>query len=254
MKPLSRFELYELVRDGTTVTGAQLALLYAIAWRAKSSESYSCYPSRERLVFETHYTEQMLRIAAKELEAAGYIKRQKRLHRSTIFYLNVALLQEMATRRRKLAAEQASPASQWDPFGLKANAQQADEDDTDGLEHDPDPDPDEATAIEGIPPECLDLDTLTYVVGLIWKNHRSLEHRELLMADLQECIRVAGSPQRCCDVIYYLQQNNKDICWKIAGARKLGRYLLKIMPEWVEHYADRLPPPEESEVSDEYTD
>jgi hypothetical protein len=144
----------------------------------------------------------------------------------------------MAARRRKLTAEQDSLTAQWDPLGVNAEEPEPDEDDTDGLEHDPDPD--EATAIEGIPPECLDLDTLAYVVGLIWKNHRSLEHRELLMADLQECIDVAGSPQRCCDVIYYLQQNNKDICWKIAGARKLGRYLLKIMPEWVGHYADKL--------------
>jgi len=53
MKALSRFDLYELVRLST------------IVWRANPAQRYSCYLSTERLVNETHYTPQNLRVAAR---------------------------------------------------------------------------------------------------------------------------------------------------------------------------------------------
>lgn len=80
MKRVSRFELYELVRDATTVNGAQRALLDSLAWRANPEKSFTCFPSYDRLVEDTHYTEQNLRVAARKLEGAGFIKRVKRPH------------------------------------------------------------------------------------------------------------------------------------------------------------------------------
>jgi hypothetical protein len=92
MKGITRIELYEMVRDATTVTGAQRALLDAIAWRAKAEDRYSCDPSYARLVHDTHYTARNLQIAAQKLEEAKYIKRVTRSNRSNVFFLNVSLL------------------------------------------------------------------------------------------------------------------------------------------------------------------
>jgi hypothetical protein len=110
MAVLSRFELFELVCDGTKLTGASAVLLYQIAWRANPAEKYSCYLSTERLVDETHYTEQILHVAAKKLEAEGLITRVKRSKRSTIFFLNVRKLMQMAE-----AAKDAKKNQEKDP-------------------------------------------------------------------------------------------------------------------------------------------
>lgn len=183
MKPLSRFDLYELVRDGTTATGAQLALLNTIAWRANPKENYSCFLGTELLVRETHYTELNVRIAAKKLEEVGLIKRVKRSRRSTLFFLNVPKLVDLA----KLAkdAETVESAGALDPFNTNGISQfeSGEDDNTDGLEVDPADEP---------APETKTMDGLLRMVKITWPNHPSHANPHLLLRDLEECVRHAG--------------------------------------------------------------
>lgn len=118
MKGLSRFDLFELVRDATEVGGAQFLLLIAIAWRANPRENYSCFPSYQRLAEDTHCTQQALRAAARKLEEAKLIWREKRRNRSNVFYLNVALLLELQAGKKTSngTAKNEPDGKRSDPF------------------------------------------------------------------------------------------------------------------------------------------
>jgi hypothetical protein len=81
------------------------------------------------------------------------------------------------------------------------------------------------------------------MVERLWPSHPSVkENRERPMADLQECCRIADGPQRCGDTIFFLQDSDHPACDRVRDSRKLGRYMVKMMPLWVERFADRLPP------------
>jgi DNA-binding MarR family transcriptional regulator len=245
MKGLSRFDLFELVRDATDVTGAQLSLLYVIAWRANPIQKYSCYLSTERLVKETHYSPQNLRMAAKKLEEAQLIKREKRTKRSTIFFLNVPLLAERAQAARKKKGRTADPNALVDHFNVRQMALPSDDaDNTDGLD-----DPDGEPEIEEFT-VCESIDDVAALVAHTWEAHPSSteEHsRSFLMADLGECVQIAGGPRRCGALITHLTTANPKACRQVAKSRKLGRYLVKMFPIWLAEYADALPPEEEIE-------
>jgi hypothetical protein len=234
MKPFSRFDLYELVRDGTTVTGAQLALLNTIAWRANPKDNYSCFLGTELLVRETHYTEQNLRIAAKKLQEVGLIKRVKRSKRSTLFFLNVPKLMELAKVVRD--AETAESDEGFDPFNTNGIQQaEPDEDDnTDGLEVDP---------ANELAPETKTMQKLLRVVRTIWPDHPSLANEHLLMRDLEECVRNVGGLQRCSDLLFYLQASDDEAWQQVADSRMLGRYLAKMVSVWEPTCAHKLAPP-----------
>ena len=246
MKPLSRFDLYELVRDGTTVTGAQLVLLNTIAWRANPKDNYSCFLSTELLVRETHYTEQILRVAAKKLEEAKLIERVKRTKRSTLFFLNVPKLMELAKSVK--ASYMAESTGGLDPFNttvikqIEPNEDDTEDNNTDGLEVDPANEP---------APETKTMERLLRMVKITWPDHPSHTNPHLLVRDLEECVRLAGGIQRCSDLFFYFQASSDEAWQQVADSRMLGRYLVKMVPIWLPTYAHKLAPPTNTN-EDEY--
>lgn len=240
MKVLTRFELFELVRDATTLTGAQALLLYHIAWRVNPQKNYMCFPSYERLVADTHYTEQMLRRAAKGLEKAGLIRRIKRFKRSTLWYLNVRELTELVKGAKKNDNVEIR-GREFDPFDTAEFAAQN--------EYEADPD-DEMNNTDGLTDDLglrvwNSVDEVAATIMDIWDAHPSVtepRNREFLLRDIAECVRLAGGPQRCGELIDHLTANDEPACWKVAQSRTLGRYLVSVFPHWLDEYEAVLPP------------
>jgi hypothetical protein len=183
-----------------------------------------------------------VRIAAKKLEEVGLIKRVKRLKRSTLFFLNVPKLVELAKSVKE--AETEDSVGGLDPFNTNP-AQQTEADDsdntdnTDGLEVDPANEP---------APTTETMERLLRMVRIIWPEHPSHGNPHLLLRDLEECVRLAGGIQRCGDLFFYLQATDDEEWQRVADSRMLGRYLVKMVPIWLPTYAHKLAPPtEESE-------
>jgi hypothetical protein len=83
------------VRDGTSLKGALRTLLETVAGRSDPRQNYICYASYRELVEDTHYSEAILSVAVRELEAAGFIRRVIRPHQRNVYFLNVPLLLKM---------------------------------------------------------------------------------------------------------------------------------------------------------------
>lgn len=227
MKALSRFDLYELVRDGTKVRGAQLALLNTVAWRANSAKRYSCFLSNELLVRETHYTEQNLRLAAKMLEDQGLIRRYKRSKRSTVFFLNVDKLRQMAAKAKR-GWEQDEFLDELNPFEDVTPF----EDETEGSDAD--------SAEPSL--TCESVEDVATLVGMVWQDHPGLKDRTFLMRDLETLVELTSGPRRCGELIYHLSEVNPKVCQNVANSDKLGLYLQKVLPALLTEYADVLTP------------
>ena len=237
MKKLNRVELYELVRDGTTLTGAQRILMDALAWRASATDNYSCYPSYARLALDTHYTAQNLRIAMRELERAVLIKRTRRRRRSNLYHLNIQLLTQMATEKRALLAK----GETWDidPFNSAAMFTDAEEDNTDVLDEEP------QTGVETGEESDLLTETFDHVLELvrkIWPGHQSFDGDDYLEGDLEDCIELAETTVRCGQLLCLVRDKDPKTIRAVGKSGRLGAYLRKSFPGWLRTYADELLP------------
>ncbi|MCU1294142.1 MAG: Helix-turn-helix domain [Bryobacterales bacterium] len=121
MKTTSLFNLMLLARDARSTKGAERGLLYALLMRCRPDQNYSCFPSYRRLGIDTGYDPATLKRAAKALQDKGLIFRRTRLNRSTIFFINMAVLADQAAANR--AADKAEREGALDtnnvdlPFG-----------------------------------------------------------------------------------------------------------------------------------------
>jgi len=116
-RPISTLKLLTLIRDSHQFSGSQRALLDALALRANPDRDYRCWPSYATLALDTGLDETTLRRAAKALEDANLIRRQRRKTRSNIFFVNVALIQKRALEEAEArsAALEAGGNSPFDP-------------------------------------------------------------------------------------------------------------------------------------------
>jgi hypothetical protein len=238
MTDLSHKELYELVRDGTSLKGASRTLLETVAWRSNPRQNYICYASYSELAEDTHYSEQILSIAVRELEAAGYIRRIIRPHQHNVYFLNVPLLLKMAEQKRATTPARVEIGDE-NPFGIEQSAETL-ETDTSTEDDTAPPDDDE----EGELPACRNVDDAIGMVRTIWPNHpmyNTPRGMEFLRKDLEACIKHAGGSYRCGDVLYNVA---RDLAVRetVGRSRSLGSYLKKVFPAWVERYADELLP------------
>ncbi len=96
------FQVLLNVRDARSTTGSQRELLYALAFRCKPHELYSCFPSYAVLAKDTGLTIQSLRRAAQKLEKAGLISRKQRGYYTNLFHINARLLAAQAAEQREL--------------------------------------------------------------------------------------------------------------------------------------------------------
>jgi DNA-binding MarR family transcriptional regulator len=100
-KELSNFEVMRTIRDSHAVRNAPRQLLDALGLRCRPREGFKAWPSYRQLGLDTGLDPMTLKRAAKKLEEAKLIKRVVRPNRSTLFFLNISLLQELAEESRK---------------------------------------------------------------------------------------------------------------------------------------------------------
>lgn len=95
------FRVMLFARDARNTRDAQRELLYALILRADPDKNYLCFPSYGMLAKDTLLHTVTLKRAAQGLEEAGIIKRSLRRNRSNRFYINVDLLERLATENRE---------------------------------------------------------------------------------------------------------------------------------------------------------
>jgi DNA-binding MarR family transcriptional regulator len=100
-KELSNFEVMRIIRDSRAVRNAPRQLLDALGLRCRPREGFKAWPSYRQLGIDTGLDPMTLKRAAKKLEEAQLIKRVVRPNRSTLFFLNISLLQKLAEESRK---------------------------------------------------------------------------------------------------------------------------------------------------------
>jgi DNA-binding transcriptional MocR family regulator len=97
------------IRDSHVAKGAQQALLYALALRARPEKHYTCLPSYAQLSQDTGLHGITLQRAAAELESRSLIRRGVRRNTSNVYQINVALILELAGAERvKMKAAKAA--------------------------------------------------------------------------------------------------------------------------------------------------
>lgn len=99
-KVMPIFKLLRLVRDAGSTKNAKRELLHAIAMRCRPDKNFIAWPSYRLLAEDTLLDESTLKRAARALEDENLIKRVIRPNRSNCFFVNAALLQEQADKRK----------------------------------------------------------------------------------------------------------------------------------------------------------
>lgn len=234
---LKTHELRALIRDYTTLTGAQRILLDELADLAIPKRRYCCKPSMALLVQRTHYSEQRIRIAANALEEAGFIKREVRHVRGkdgkprkqTRYGLNVPALRALEAKALAERAAVDDDDEGWDPFGL---------DTADG---------------EGAMAPCETYeDIVLYMLQKMWPNHGGFSDPDApeLRGRLERCIAKAGSAGRFGDVLEWVYLNDPQACAAIEAAATPAAYIGEHLPEWLNKF-DSQADSEENEVFSE---
>jgi hypothetical protein len=194
-------------------------VLFALRHDGEHQEEVFLLPCYTRLAKDTKVCDTQLREAAKGLEKAGFIKREKRGRSSYLLYINVSVLQKHAEENREAdrleraaAVDVADDPFEVTPFeSSDPEDQDPDIDNTDGLDIEIAPEdvtPDENESL----PLCRDAADVLQITPEIWPNHptfndpRGLEYLE---TDLYECIKLAQSPARCGQVLVKLATENE---------------------------------------------
>lgn len=229
-KQYTSFELRDMIRDHTTLTGAQRILLDEIARRANPKHNYACWPSMSLLIHDTHYGDQQIRNAARSLEEAGFIKRivksyqdkQKRWRKETRYFLNVHKLEQLSEERQ---GPTAVPDAHDDPFGLNG----------------------EASSVEGnlLHAPCETITGLVDVFQQMWPEHTHPADEKPaidLRQDLEACVEAAQSAARFGQVMHWVYDTDKDTVAAISASDRPGALMFKKLPQWLVEVEDRLLP------------
>jgi hypothetical protein len=95
------FTIMLAIRDSHIAKGAKLALLHALALRARPEKQYTCMPSYAQLSQDTGLHSITLQRAAADLESRNLIRRGVRRNTSNIFQINAALILSIAEEERE---------------------------------------------------------------------------------------------------------------------------------------------------------
>lgn len=244
---LSFLDILNYARDSQLTTGASQSLLYHLILRCDLAD-HSCYPSLALLVRDTGLGLSTVRTAARDLQTRKIVRRVTRYKHSTIWYVNVRLLQETAEANRTQWAAQ-DPAKQKDkgsPFEaphapgtplpavspIAAPSPAAPQDATAELDAEP----------RASRPE-QDKTWTSKLLDLLRKHlsgHPTYAHPDaeaIMSSAVARCIKLADgdaesafySMLRQLELEVYREVNIKAL----MGADRLGGYLVKCFPQWL---------------------
>lgn len=240
---MTSFELVKVVRDARAVKGAQRLLLDALVTRANTKQDYSCFPSYTKLMKDTQLKLTQLKVAARELENKGLIRRTYRARSSNRFHINVPMLVKLAAANRKAdkEAREGEDAAKGPFDEAEITDAGPDIDNTDGLGFDEVEEDDEEIQHN----YCETPDDVVALVGQLWPGHPTVtdsRSRDFLKKDLIECIRLADTEARCGQVLVLLNNTDGKAWESAAKSKKLGLYLARCFPGWLRKYANQLMP------------
>jgi DNA-binding MarR family transcriptional regulator len=112
---LSNFHVLRFIRDARNTKHSARIVLTALALRIDPTKHYSCFPSVDQLAADTQLEPKTVRKAIASLVAAKLVKQVDRPYTSSLFFINVQLLAELASAT--LAAEKEAKELQKSPFG-----------------------------------------------------------------------------------------------------------------------------------------
>jgi DNA-binding MarR family transcriptional regulator len=151
----------------------------------------------------------------KELEAQGFITRDLRDGDPTKSRKTVIHWETIATRqRKKLPQEEAPTKTAPDAIDLSN---------------------------EGI--RLADVSRIQDLLREFFPDHSTFAHRGcagIMMKAILACIQLAGSEEKCYEVIYFVLSTDPERRDGVAKSNKLGGYLTKAFPEWLKEYDESL--------------
>lgn len=257
-------DLMGLIMNYTDLKGAKRIVLDNLAFRCSVKTNYSCWPSINLIVHDTHYTRQQVCRTLLELEKDGYIKIYEENVRvndmprkQTMYYLNVP---KLLAYRDACSETDSDSNKNRDPFNVRSMGKESDNHTT--YRKSPKNETSRTSYVSSsyLPivcetkEECMDMLRKVWSKDHLFASEPGTPEYDKFVYQLDLVAKTMGSYTRLGQALACEYEVDLDLYETVMNHQDPGLYLLWQAPKWLEKYKGRLVPVSNGKADEEEYD